>query len=102
MPMRRDDRKAESRPTRPGGASGTILALVAGIAVAGLPHAAAAYVGPGAGLTMLGALWAVIAAVLFALAGLVIWPIRAMRRRRKQLASSKAATVPGDGDAGGA
>ena len=100
--MRRDDRKAESRPTRPCVGPGTMLALAAGIAVAGLPHAAAAYVGPGAGLTMLGALWAVIAAVLFALAGLVIWPIRAMRRRRKQLASSKAATAPGDGEAGGA
>jgi hypothetical protein len=99
--MRRDDPRAE-RPTWPGGGSATIVALVAGIAVAGLPHAAAAYVGPGAGLTMLGALWAVIAAILFALAGLVIWPIRAMRRRRKQLASAKAATVPGDGDAGGA
>jgi hypothetical protein len=79
-----------------------MLALVAGIAVAVLPQAAAAYVGPGAGLTMLGALWAVIAAVLFAVAGLVIWPIRAMRRRRKQLASSKAAAVPGDREAGGA
>ena len=100
--MRRDDRKAESRPRKPAVGPGTMLALVAGIAVAGLPQAAAAYVGPGAGLTMLGALWAVIAAVLFALAGLVIWPIRAMRRRRKQLASAKAATVPGDGEAGGA
>jgi Flp pilus assembly protein TadB len=100
--MKRDDRRTKSRPTRSDGRSGTILALVAGMAVAGLPHAAAAYVGPGAGLTMLGALWAVIAAVLFALAGLVIWPIRAMRRRRQQLASAKAATAPGDGDAGGA
>ena len=98
--MRRDDRKAESRRTTRGGGRGTMLALVAGIAVAVLPQAAAAYVGPGAGLTMLGALWAVIAAVLFAVAGLVIWPIRAMRRRRKQLASAKA--VPGDGEAGGA
>jgi hypothetical protein len=100
--MRRDDRKSESRLAKPGGGPGTILALVAGIAVAGLPHAAAAYVGPGAGLTMLGALWAVIAAILFALAGLVIWPIRAMRRRRRELASAKAATASSDGDAGGA
>ena len=76
--MRRDDRIAECRPTRLGGVSASILALVTGVAVVGLPHAAAAYVGPGAGLTMLGALWAVIAALVFALAGLIIWPIRAM------------------------
>ena len=100
--MRGDDREAGRRPIGPGAGSGTMLALAAGIAVAGLPHAAAAYVGPGAGLTMLGALWAVIAAVVFALAGLLIWPIRAMRRRRRELASARAATVPGDGDAGGA
>ena len=99
--MRRDDRIAECRPTRLGGVSASILALVAGgVAVVGLPHAAAAYVGPGAGLTMLGALWAVIAAVVFALAGLVIWPVRAMRRRRRELASAKAAAASGDGDAG--
>ena len=97
--MRRDDRIAECRP-RPGGVSASILALVTGLAVVGLPHAAAAYVGPGAGLTMLGALWAVIAAVVFALAGLVIWPVRAMRRRRRELASAKAGAASGDGDAG--
>ena len=98
--MRRDDRIAECRPTTLGSVSASILALVTGVAVVGLPHAAAAYVGPGAGLTMLGALWAVIAAVVFALAGLVIWPVRAMRRRRRELASAKAAAASGDGDAG--
>jgi hypothetical protein len=101
MPMRSDDRRPVSRPMRPRNGSATMLALVAGMAVAGLPQAAAAYVGPGAGLTLLGALGAVIAAIVFALAGLVIWPIRAIRRRRKQLASAQSATVPGDGDTGG-
>lgn len=100
--MRHDDRKAESRPTKAAGMSASILALVTGIAVVGLPHAAAAYVGPGAGLTMLGALWAVIAALVFALAGLIIWPIRAMRRRRRELASARTATASSDGDAGSA
>lgn len=41
-----------------------------------------AYVGPGAGLTMLGALWGVILALVFIIGGLLIWPIRAYRRRR--------------------
>lgn len=43
---------------------------------------ALSYVGPGAGLTMLGALWAVIVAIVFMLAGLVLWPLRALRRRK--------------------
>jgi membrane protein implicated in regulation of membrane protease activity len=41
-----------------------------------------AYVGPGAGLSLLGALWGVAIAVLAALAFVVIWPIRQMIRRR--------------------
>lgn len=56
----------------------TVIAI-ASLAFVCLP--AEAYVGPGAGITMLGALWAVIAAVLFALGGLMIWPIRVLRRR---------------------
>ena len=45
-----------------------------------------AYVGPGAGITMLGALWAVIAGILLAVLGLLIWPVRAYIRRRKRAA----------------
>jgi uncharacterized membrane protein len=45
---------------------------------------------------MLGALWAVIAAILFALVGLVWWPVRAMLRRRKQAAVTAVATSGGD------
>jgi len=48
------------------------------------PVAAYAYVGPGAGLTMLGALWAVIAAIVLALFGLFLWPVRAFLARRNQ------------------
>jgi uncharacterized membrane protein len=56
---------------------------------------ALAYVGPGAGITMLGALWAVIAAILLALGGLIWWPLRTIRRRRKQAANA-AATAAAD------
>ncbi len=42
-----------------------------------------AYVGPGAGITFLGALWAVITAILLAIGGFLIWPIRALIKRRK-------------------
>jgi hypothetical protein len=42
---------------------------------------AAAYIGPGAGITMLGALWGVIMAVVIALGAVVWWPVRALRRK---------------------
>lgn len=46
---------------------------------------AEAYIGPGAGLSLLGALWALIVAVVAALAFIVLWPIRqAMKRRTAQ------------------
>jgi hypothetical protein len=51
---------------------------------------AAAYVGPGAGLSMLGALWAVVAAVGIALFGIVLWPVRALIRRRKRASAGSA------------
>ena len=43
-----------------------------------------AYVGPGAGITMLGALWGIIAALLIALFGLVLLPLRIYLRRKRQ------------------
>lgn len=49
-----------------------------------LSHTADAYVGPGAGLSLLGALWALIVAVAAAVAFIVAWPIRRMRRRKRE------------------
>lgn len=57
---------------------------------------AMAYVGPGAGLGVLGAMLAIGAAVLATLLGLVLWPIRLIRRRRK---GTPAATVAGSANA---
>lgn len=42
-----------------------------------------AYVGPSTGITLLGALAAVLLAILFAVGGLLVWPIRALLRRMK-------------------
>ena len=53
--------------------------------------AAEAYIGPGAGLSLLGALWALIVAVVAALGFIVLWPIRKARKRR--LAQKKAVTA---------
>ncbi len=59
-------------------------AAAAALAVGLLPTAAFAYVGPGAGLSLLGALWALLVAVGLAVAFIVAWPVRRMLRRRRQ------------------
>ena len=58
---------------------------------------ALAYIGPGAGITMLGALWGVLVAILLALAAVLFWPIRSLLRRRKKAAeiSNSAANTEG-------
>lgn len=64
--------------------------LVAGLAAAGLAFGAGpalAYIGPGAGLSLLGALWGVIAAVAAALLFLLLWPLRRMMKRKRPAAA---------------
>ena len=56
------------------------LLLALGLTASG---PALAYIGPGAGITMLGALWGVIVAVVLAIGAVLFWPIRALLRRRK-------------------
>ena len=54
-----------------------------------------AYIGPGAGLSLLGALWALIAAIAVALGFIVLWPFRQARKRRaaqKEALAAQAAT----------
>lgn len=69
----------------------TRLAAICSFAVAALaPSVAFAYVGPGAGLSLLGALWALIAAIATAVLFVVAWPIRkAMRRRQNARVSQR-------------
>ena len=57
------------------------------VSAVGLPFAAAnpfGYVGPGAGLTTIGALLAVLAMLGLALLGPLLYPIRLLRRRYRQ------------------
>lgn len=46
--------------------------------------AALAYVGPGAGLSLLGALWGLVAAIGAALLFIVAWPFRRMFRHKRK------------------
>lgn len=50
---------------------------------------AIAYVGPGAGLTLLGALWGLIAAVVVSVGFILLWPLRRLMRRNKQAVSDR-------------
>jgi len=54
------------------------------------PAVANAYVGPGAGLTMLGSLWGLILAIVFVVLGLLILPFKIMRNRMKKNAADTA------------
>ena len=66
-----------------------ILHLIAilcatGAAVVVSPRVGHGYVGPGAGFTVLGSLWAVVAAVITAVAGILLWLVRALFRLRRR------------------
>jgi membrane protein implicated in regulation of membrane protease activity len=63
--------------------SKTLLACALTI---GVINTVSAYIGPGAGLSLLGALWGLLAAVFVSLAFVLLWPFRRMltgRRNRK-------------------
>lgn len=47
-----------------------------------------AYVGPGAGISVLGSLLGILATIVLAIVAIVLWPIRKIMKRRK-------ATTPG-------
>ena len=53
------------------------------LAACWLPAAAEAYIGPGAGLSAIGSLLALIGAVLLAIVGFVWYPVRRLLRRGK-------------------
>jgi lipopolysaccharide export LptBFGC system permease protein LptF len=59
-----------------------------------LPAFAQAYVGPGAGLSLLAALWGLVVAIGVAVIFFIMWPIRRMRRRKAaaQAAASQASS----------
>lgn len=66
------------------------------LALSLLATPAFAYIGPGAGITVLGALWGVVVAVVLAVAAVILWPLRALFRRRRRkpaLATDLEATV---------
>jgi hypothetical protein len=77
----------------------SVVAIALGLVLFATP--AFAYIGPGAGITMLGALWGVVAAVVLALAAVLMWPLRMLFRRRRKgaRAANAAASVDSKADA---
>jgi hypothetical protein len=76
-----------------------ILAVFVAVAAGlGLATPALAYVGPGAGLTLLGALWGLIAAVVMTVGFIVLWPFRRLLLARRQKAGDAADTNARDQD----
>jgi hypothetical protein len=57
----------------------TCVAVV--IAALGAATPALAYVGPGAGLSLVGAFWGLLVAIFAALAFIVVWPVRRLLKR---------------------
>ena len=70
-----------------------IFFLVATLMISGT---AAAYVGPGAGISVLGALWGLIIGVVMAVGVILFWPIRMMMRKKKAAKEAAAAGEAGD------
>jgi hypothetical protein len=62
------------------------MATTTALTLAATP--AMAYVGPGAGLSLLGAFWGLVVAILAALAFVIVYPVRRMMRARKRSAET--------------
>jgi hypothetical protein len=69
-----------------------LAGTVAATLVLALPLPASAYVGPGAGLSAIGALLALLAAVFVAIVGFVWYPVKRLLGRRKAAASADTAS----------
>jgi membrane protein implicated in regulation of membrane protease activity len=76
------------------------LAMVVAAVVTLSVTPAMAYVGPGAGLSLLGAFWGLLVAILAAISFVILYPIRRLVRARKRPAEAPApADLRSDGQA---
>jgi membrane protein implicated in regulation of membrane protease activity len=65
------------------------LSLIAGSTLLAASPAFA-YIGPGAGLSLLGALWGLVVAVVVTVGFVVLWPLRRMMKRKHPADSTEA------------
>ena len=57
-----------------------------------LTSPAVAYVGPGAGISVLGSLLGILATIFVAIGAIIFWPVRKYMKRRKARLASQAGT----------
>lgn len=67
-----------------------LIATIAALAALLLPTAASAYIGPGAGASLAGSLFGVLAAIVVAIGVVLFWPLRFVY---KKIRGSKPATA---------
>ncbi len=72
-----------------------MLRITALLLLALIASPAAAYVGPGAGISVLGSLLGILATIFVAIGAILFWPIRKLMKRRK---AKKETEVPGNPD----
>lgn len=51
-------------------------------------NSALAYIGPGAGISVLGSLLSVLATIVVAIGAILVWPLRKLMKRRKAMRES--------------
>lgn len=59
----------------------TLILLISALLVSASP--ALAYVGPGAGISVLGSLLSILATIVVAIGAIIFWPLRKFLKRRK-------------------
>lgn len=58
--------------------------FIAALLVSGIANA---YVGPGAGISVLGSLLGILATIVLAIGAIIVWPLRKMMKRKKAKAA---------------
>ena len=53
-----------------------------------LPVSVLAYIGPGAGISVVGSLLGILGTIIIAIGAILFWPIRKMMKRRKAAAAT--------------
>jgi len=75
-----------------------MLRIIALLLLALIATPATAYVGPGAGISVLGSLLGILVTIFVAIGAILFWPIRKLMRRRK---AKKETEISGDTDTSG-
>lgn len=71
-----------------------MLRLLALAAAMLLSVPASAYIGPGAGISVLGSLLGILATIVVAIGAIVLWPLRKLLKKRREASARKTEDTP--------